>query len=435
MSSSAIVFGVNTQQSSVLVDSYGALGNGTTDDSSAIQNAVNSSASVILFSSNKTYRINSPITIPSNKILDFQGAKILRGANIDNMFRNNSSGSVGGYTANENITLMNGRLDANGIPSSYSAGTYATQCSPIVFGHCTNVKCINMEIWSTKSWHSIEFNAVKYGDAIDCWFHDCDQSTVTCECIQPDYAGSSSQFPWFGPYDNTSCINITVNNCKFERVSTGVGSHSAFDGQYHRNIKIINSYFSNLTYEAIKCLNYYDVIVSENIIFNALILQNVDSGVINFATSSNTMVVERMVVSGNCIDTVGGGNPGGGNIGQGRAINCSGSALVVKQISIVNNVVKNCARHGITLDSVDNGVISGNSVTGCAGTGIWGYRVNRLAVTGNSSFGNATNVGRYDIALGGGAAPDRCTFVGNCMGTYGLLTASSTLTAANNQIG
>jgi parallel beta-helix repeat protein len=60
--------------------------------------------------------------------------------------------------------------------------------------------------------------------------------------------------------------NVEITGCTFKNLSKGLGTHTTLIGAYHENIKINNNVFSNITNEAIICLNYYNCEIKDNVI-------------------------------------------------------------------------------------------------------------------------------------------------------------------------
>jgi len=88
------------------VKSYGAVGDGTTDDSAAIQACVNANCSI--FFPSGTYKVVTPITIPSNKLLYGEGACstiLYTGTTTSQGALYANSGSASTYV--ENLTIQN----------------------------------------------------------------------------------------------------------------------------------------------------------------------------------------------------------------------------------------------------------------------------------------------------------------------------------------
>lgn len=414
-------------------------GASTYDIGPALQSAVDAGASVVHLPHNGVVKLRTAVRISSNTTLDLNGCKVVRDAELTNLFRNKTDGTIGGYSASKNIRIVNGAIDVNGFAvAGASAGEHPTNCTPIGFIHTTGAEVRGVEIYGTKGWHCIEFNACRDSRALYNHFHDNDTTLVTAEVIQIDAALDFSTYPWEGPYDNTPCDGITVYKNRFVNCAVGVGTHSSTTSasNTHKRISIEKNIFEDLVYPAVRGLNWAGVELLVNTAENCCRYQGGgDYAAFEFGTSDEAFVVSHYKVKKNTIKRIGGGNPNNGSIGVGRGINFVGSGLRFFLVGVDENTVENCARHGITMDCVGSGTLQGNTVTGCAGTGIWGYNVRRLSVTGNVAYGNASQAGRYDMAMGGGGAPDNCVVDGNTVGTYSTLTASASLVWGENRVG
>ena len=97
----------------VTPEMYGAKGDGTTDDSTAIQNAVNNKG-LVLFSSGKNYKVTSTIRLGKDTVLDLNGSTITS-TNKHLFFNFLSTDTFTGYAGNGNITIENGTIIGGAI--------------------------------------------------------------------------------------------------------------------------------------------------------------------------------------------------------------------------------------------------------------------------------------------------------------------------------
>lgn len=119
----------------VTPEMFGAVGDGLTDDTEAIQNAVNA-GNHIVFKRTATYKITDSINITSNKVLDGDGATITNQEPCRIFDK--------GETPVSKITIKNfnligaGKNDTTGTwPNINSAIVIATEASDIVVENCT----------------------------------------------------------------------------------------------------------------------------------------------------------------------------------------------------------------------------------------------------------------------------------------------------------
>jgi hypothetical protein len=102
------------RQDAVNLQAYGAVGDGITDDTAAIQNALDNEA-YIISDPNKTYLISKTLSIDKNmaQVIDFNGSKITRNTTIGYMLYIDKSLFNGSNTSISNLDL-----DGNGFNGS-----------------------------------------------------------------------------------------------------------------------------------------------------------------------------------------------------------------------------------------------------------------------------------------------------------------------------
>jgi len=322
------------------------------------------------------------VKMPSNThFLVGEKTVITRGAAINNMLVNNSDGSIGGYSANSNMTVTGGIWDANSVG-------FPSECTSLAFGHSSNVEVRNSTFKNTPVWHCVEYNGVLRGKVINCNFSDCDLLD-NAEAIQIDLMLGAGQFPWFGPYDGSPCADIVVTGCTFYSVGSGIGSHSADATKKHIGILIESNFFTDIEYTAVKCLNYSGVKVLNNRIENARygITAVTVSGAVNsdYLVSGNTLFnIKKDAVNS-------------------RGIHIDGDNATdrrIRDVVVSNNFVKEIGNHGIGLDFLLHCTVSGNISQRARRIGIWIYGCSEFTVTGNQAIDNDVEGGASDIRIG-----------------------------------
>jgi parallel beta-helix repeat protein len=363
---------------------YGAKGDGIADDTAEIQTALDKckiNGGIVRIPAG-TYKITAPLIIYSNTWLSLaSGATIQRGSNQDNMLRNGSDGTVGGYLANQNILITGGVWDAN-------KAAYPTYCTIMGFGHMTNLIIRDAIFRNLYDWHMIEVNSTKNGHVQFCRFENYGTATTGTEMLQIDCMHDSVLFPWFGPYDSTMCQDITIEGCTFVNGVTAIGSHSSYDGLTHKNIRIINNWFETMSKEAVKTLNYEEVNVSNNVFtdcWKGLIVTASTNGQLNGFNISNNQFLNINRDSNS------------------RALQVIATATASINNGIIEgNRINLCARHGIGIDYGKNWTVKGNNVVGCSQAGLWLFSTKKVTVVGNTLNGNNTSAttSRYDLNIG-----------------------------------
>lgn len=244
---------------SVTAEQFGAKGDGVFDNSTILNTMLRVFAGkTVNFTPNRNYLLTSALLAYSNTTINALGATFTRGSSMDNMIRNYSDGSIGLYAASNDIRLIGGLWNANGV--SFPAG-----CTPVAFGHATNITIDKVKIINVPVYHHIEVNTCQTVRITNSTFlGGAEQASINIEAIQIDLNIDNTQFPWFGPNDATRCVDITIENNYFENCGVGVGTHSSIGGTNHNNISIINNTFKNCYYAGVKGLNWSNVEIHGN---------------------------------------------------------------------------------------------------------------------------------------------------------------------------
>lgn len=219
-----------------------------------------------------------PLRIYSNTRLTLCDGATIRRAGAGTMLLNgDASQSLGGYTGHGNILIEGGTWDARAV-------AYPTSAMAISIGHAEGVTIRDTVIKDVCGYHGIEMNSTKRGRIINVaalGYLDPDGTRTFSEAFQFDLAKGSSYFGGFGPYDDTPCTDIVVDNCSVGPSGTagttswprGAGSHSASPSKPHTDIRIRDLRCQDLTQFAVGGYTWQDTIVS------GLQLRNCGAGV------------------------------------------------------------------------------------------------------------------------------------------------------------
>lgn len=219
------------------VKTYGAKGDGVTNDTEAVQDALNSNCAIIIFDSGEY--LCDRLNVPSNKILIGKNAHIHANKNNTCLFINKSDGSIGADQANTNIIFY-------GLEIS---GENAENCSLITMGHCNNIRIMNCYLHDCRGYHSIAFNSCSQCYIDNCTITEYGGASSTTESIQLDICDDAGSFQWFGPYDSSPTQNIKISNCTIIGKATlrnntggycGIGNHLNADKSKINRISINN---------------------------------------------------------------------------------------------------------------------------------------------------------------------------------------------------
>lgn len=227
-------------ENAINVMECGAVGDGTTDDTAALQKALSAqrfTGGAVYFPS-KIYKITNPLVFFSNQFLFFEpGATLLQGAGITALLLSDGGVSMGEY---------NGVHDSVIYGATFDGADFEVNMSLVGICHSKNVKFINCIFKNAYgSYHNLEINS-SYNTLVDgCDFEGSRKTAGNGELIQIDAALSTLVYPWPTKNDSTVCKFITIQNCAFHDspIAAAIGNHSS---AAHKGIRIVNNLFDGL---------------------------------------------------------------------------------------------------------------------------------------------------------------------------------------------
>ena len=237
----------NSLQASALyvnVKDFGAKGNGSTDDYSSIQSAIDSIKTTggTIFFPKGTYITNSTLRFYSNQHFIFDAMAILETGNssLDALLLGYVDDSTGGYSGLENVIIEGG---------SFQRGSRTGGMTLVGVSHAKNITFLNCKFGSTAAWHNLEINGSEHCKVINCYFEGSNKTSSSACLLQLDEMSSSGNYPWddVGLFDGTRCNDIEIVGCWFENCSRApfIGSHS----NSGTNVRIHGCFFDNNTGE------------------------------------------------------------------------------------------------------------------------------------------------------------------------------------------
>jgi hypothetical protein len=262
---------------------FEAKGDGITDDIISIQNAINyarDNGSVKLYFPEGTYCISNSIQVYKNTTVEWHpNAVIKRIGTYYKMFVNgdptNESYVVdGGYSGEGNIHFYGGTFDMNCQVGNTSGISPTQTVSFFDLGHAENISFNNITVKNGQNGHYFQVSSCKNVRFKDCWFGNInytgDGTDYSYECIQIEVATDLS-FPDFGIYDLTISKDVYIEDCTFDGVIRGIGTHS--DGKYGttnvifcENIQVKDCVFRNVTDVALNLTGYRYSVFENNLI-------------------------------------------------------------------------------------------------------------------------------------------------------------------------
>lgn len=259
--------------------SFGAVGDGVTDDTQSLIAAF-ATGSPALFIPTGTYIISDSIRVYSNTyVLAAPGAIFKRSRTAENFSNLPPILCFGEYGSASFATEYNGVHDVTIEGLSFDMG-YNAFCtgndhggSTVALSHTKNIRFINCSFYSAFNDHYLDV-AGCFGTYIqNCYFEPGTYTgTSNYEAINVDYA-TQQGFPHFGSYDNTVDLNMYVTNCTFNNwtgTSAIIGNHtyiSTSDTDYrHRNLVFTgNSFFcTGTSMFALRIIGCYNITFTGN---------------------------------------------------------------------------------------------------------------------------------------------------------------------------
>ncbi len=321
-----------------------------------------------------------------------------------------------GYTGYMNINISGGVWDC-----AYKG----TSCG-MRFAHCMNVTLQNVTILNNYNSHHMELAAANNFKILNCRFSGYKRTnTADGQAIQIDILHNSTHFPSYEKFDDTPCMNVTVDSCSFENVYAGVGTRSGVIGSYFDNIRITNNSFVNVKDTAISAFNYRNSVIENNYISSSTIgvfFENfpVTNLAGKFYMPNSKSAATDIINYSNCSisnNTIGINNNTGRDISSGIAV-CGGvlteneasyglqlGSYHIDNITVSNNTIKtNRNSYGIILRYVNSSSITGNNVkansretNGCSAIDLEHSSNNTVASNRLDSYYNGISVTKSSL--------------------------------------
>lgn len=362
----------------VNVRDFGATGNGTTTDTTAIQAAIDfcaSSGGGTVFFPRGTYQA-SGLTVPSNiRILGVGEASVIRAiaglGSSTTLLRNATQGSF----VNENITLESITFDGNGVGLG---GTQSRFTELVSMSFVTNLRVHDITVKNT-SYIGLACGACRKASVSGSRFTGCGFNGTTAN-------GGSAL--WIASASNTTPIDVVVTSSIFH------------DNRWH------GLHFS-----------------VANGIVNGCVFKNNQEAHIFGSRLAGVSDMRNITINSNTFETV-------------TQRDISGSAIEVGgyEITITNNTIVDCSHNGIALTDVQRGTIVGNTIgnfnkaitpQGCGivvlTTGSSGNQARNIVISDNLIYdtqGSPTGYAAIGLSGSGAAATGLSITDNNIAGTW-----------------
>ena len=202
---------------------YGAKGNGTTDDSTSIQNALDSLSSTggIIYFPVGTYKVSTPVSFYSNQTLWFENGAIIKAGT-------SGQSHIMGSKIDTTITAYNGVHDGVIYGATFDGSAFNS--NTLLFGtaHAKNIlidSCSFINPFGLS--HNIEINSSKNVRIKNCFFNRGANVGSDAEMIQLDRATTGVYVEDINT-DGTNCMFIDIYENTFvdNTASPAVGNHN-----------------------------------------------------------------------------------------------------------------------------------------------------------------------------------------------------------------
>lgn len=409
---------------------FGAVGNDSTNNTAALQAALDAAAGGTLVIPPGIYRCNATLRVRANTRIVGYGATIKRITHTASMLVNFDAGdtSTTGYNGAGNIVIEGLTVDGNSAP---------TPGGLILLIHSHDIALRDMTFLTCTVFHHLELNSTRDALVENCRFLGYIPDTTNTyqtrrEAIQVDH-GNASQG---GAADGTVSVNVTVRDCYFGPDHRGnggpticVGTHTTPPSGYYRNIQVLNCVGEDLRLGGVWVKLATDVVVDgckftlkakspihhdEASMYRRGVYFEDSS---NRSTVSNTTVImdsgdtkaRGFVIDNSQRCAITGCVAEDGDIGM--AINMGAGNNTAS-----NNVIYRALRFGAYIDRASNNILSGNNFQGCQYGGEGGPVVNVVGVSGNLARFN-TIQGNVSSPHGGSTQASVGVSIGSNAGT------------------
>ena len=364
-SAGAVTYTVQAKlQQTISAKDFGATGNGTTDDTAALQAAINAAVNGKLYIPAGTYKIQTlPLSVPSNITIYGDGIgrtilKIGNGATIPTsggIFNNSNIPAnvltVSSLTLNTNIFISDMTLDGNKANNGYSYGLY--------FVGVSNITVKNVRAQNTAG-QGIQLNYTNKVQILN-----CETDATNADGIQ---LADSTEYLIDGcKVTNSGDYGIEVDHGLFSvtsSISTGSGT-------------ISNNIVNNCTNYGIAARGQIgSTNPSNKPIVGAIIIGN-------HTTNCLAGIILQEAVDSCVVEA----NESYVNRGAGILCAPGSSAGITQNTTIKNNIIRDNSNEGIKCDSAVKMIIEGNIIVRNQYYGIKGSLGNSL-IKGNNISGN-----------------------------------------------
>jgi parallel beta-helix repeat protein len=312
---------------------FGAVGNGTTDDTAAIQAAVNASLDIDFGGAGYSYKVNGTITLRTGQTLIGSGATVTQTANNTALFN---------IVAKTDIRITGFKMVGVGSDFSDSDSSLAVA----IYGNGSEAR-----IWVENNYfYNFSYTTLRAKGSTDVVFTNNVVVGPGLAVLTPITSGKC-----YGVLADSGCNRFIVTNNSISNTAIGIRIEASSNINLENN-SVFNIVAQHGFYVGTSNLN---VNIVGNTVYNTRLvgikIQAANSGTSNY----------NVTIVGNTVDTC---------LDQGillqNANSASAQAVQNINVTVTGNTVRNITSTGINIQNVNKGVISSNSVDVCTTSGI-----------------------------------------------------------------
>ena len=364
---------------------FGAIPDDEGDDYNAINNALKKAREydeiIEVYVPEGEYIISDQLYIYPNTKLVLDENAVVKSTLLTDMsamvmgLSDDGESTYGGYTRLENIEISGGTWEREGAPNILT-GAFILQHGNNINIHDLTIKnctdhIINISADKDVTIKNVTFeNHIAYtGNSDEFWgsysVGDIERYMFV-EAVHTDNAGDGEKGAL--PLDNTPCENITVEDCTFNGVLSGVGTHH--ESEYKaKNVTVKNCEFTNIQYgEAVNAWAFDSLNVTGNTFTGS------HSGVI--AKESNG------TISGNSFNMVG--------------VTCNYGVIHLENsdFTVQDNIIENANKYSIMILN-GKAIVSENTLNNSNSDGVRVDNATQITINNNT----ISNITRYGMFL------------------------------------
>jgi parallel beta-helix repeat protein len=413
----------------------GAVGDGVTDDTAAVQAALDAArdagGGIVVIPAGAVYAISTFLAVYDHTVIVAHGATIKAIGNSGLLRNFAADESFSGYDGHSHITVLGGIWDGNAADGTTGAVTAETDVMNFV--HCRDITVQGATLCNVSSAHALEFNSCDGGRAIGCRFEGFRDNTggsrQYSEAVQIDIARSGSSS--IGAFDNTASGNILVQGCycgpsnRLGVFGRFVGSHTIAAGTYYDDIRILDNTVDGTLQEGVRGYGWRRATIRGNTITGTG-LSAIACTVPDPATAGYALPCDAIHVDDNIIDTP-------GDDSSIRVLSYAGAEMTGVRIS--GNTIDgggSGSANGVHVEYCTAPAVTGNTVRETASTGVFATHCTDPQISDNTLLDTGSNGINFTSCTGGQAAGNTVSGTGT---NYGIYAGQSTgLTVCGNRI-